>query len=56
MEVNICEDCRLDDCDSCYEWDCDCNLANHKLPPRGAWPDERIDGDTVALTKKATKE
>jgi hypothetical protein len=52
---NICEDCRLNDCDSCYESDCDCNLADHKLP-RGPWPDERIDGDTVLIKKNTTTE
>ena len=30
---NICVDCsaEVDDCDSCYEIDCDCNLSGHKL-------------------------
>jgi hypothetical protein len=29
---NICVDCqpRVNDCDSCYESDCDCNLAGHR--------------------------
>ena len=30
---NICVDCqpRVNDCDSCYESDCDCNLSGHTL-------------------------
>ena len=29
----ICVDCsaEVDDCDSCYEIDCDCNLSGHTL-------------------------
>ena len=32
-KLNICEDCRppVNDCDSCYESDCDCNLSGHRL-------------------------
>jgi hypothetical protein len=36
MEVNqkfrLCEDCAINDCLSCYESDCDCNLNGHRLP------------------------
>jgi len=30
--LNICVDCtpEVDDCDSCYESDCDCNLNGHR--------------------------
>ena len=29
----LCEDCSLNDCDSCYEADCACNQAAHTLAP-----------------------
>jgi hypothetical protein len=36
MTVNrkfrLCEDCAINDCLSCYESDCDCNLNDHRLP------------------------
>lgn len=28
--MKLCIDCRNGDCDSCYEWDCPCNLRGHK--------------------------
>jgi hypothetical protein len=30
--ARVCEDCSapVNDCDSCYESDCDCNLAGHR--------------------------
>jgi len=33
---NICVDCSaaVNDCDSCYEIDCDCNLSGHTLRDR----------------------
>lgn len=31
-EMRLCQDCMINDCDSCYESDCECNLAGHRLP------------------------
>ena len=31
--MNLCEDCQLNNCDECYESDCDCNLADHTIAP-----------------------
>jgi len=30
-DYKLCIDCEQNDCDSCYEIDCDCNLQSHTL-------------------------
>jgi hypothetical protein len=44
---SVCIDCRNGDCESCYEYTCDCNMRLVHRPPRKA--------HTLSMTQQATK-